>query len=124
MLNQVELYLWASVCLYTRIGIQPATYPTRLIRPYHVDFRTAFFLRDGIGVFNELRFYVNGTLDGTLSVGSYGNISNGLPTAIAAAIAANGVEGTTSQFFPGGLDELRLSDIVRNVSWIKAYNER
>ena len=48
------------------------------------------------------------------------SISNGLPTAIAAAIAHNGVEGTKSQYFPGKLDELRLSDIVRNASWIKA----
>ncbi|MFE3845565.1 LamG-like jellyroll fold domain-containing protein [Thermoplasmatota archaeon] len=74
---------------------------------------------------NELRFYVNGVLDGTLSVGSYGNISNSLPTAIGAAIANNGVEGTYAQFFDGGLDEIRLSNITRSSGWITTeYNNQ
>jgi len=72
-----------------------------------------------------LRFYVNGVLDGTLSVGSYGNISNSLPTAIGAAIAANGAEGTYSQFYDGGIDEIRLSNISRDVDWLRTcyYNQ-
>jgi hypothetical protein len=69
---------------------------------------------------NELRFYVNGSLDGTVSVGSYGNITNNLPTSIGAAVAHNGVEGTYSQLFDGSIDEIRLSNIVRNASWLKA----
>jgi hypothetical protein len=69
---------------------------------------------------NELRFYVNGNLDGSVSVGSYGNISNSLPTAIGAAVANNGVEGTYSQFFDGSIDEIRVSDVARNASWVKA----
>ena len=69
---------------------------------------------------NELRFYVNGNLDGSLTVGSYGSITNSLPTAIAAAIANNGVEGTYSQHFDGIIDETRLSNVVRNAAWIKA----
>lgn len=69
---------------------------------------------------NEIRFYVDGDLDGSLFIGSYGSITNSLPTAVAAAIANNGVEGTYSQFFDGVIDEIRLSNVVRNASWIKA----
>jgi len=50
---------------------------------------------------NELRFYVNGVLDGTLSVGTYGSLTNSLPTAIGAAISSNGVEGSKSQYYNG-----------------------
>jgi outer membrane protein assembly factor BamB len=67
---------------------------------------------------SELRFYVNGSPDGTLTVGSYGSLSNSLPTAIGAAIAASGVEGTHNQWFDGLLDEIRLSDVARSEGWI------
>jgi hypothetical protein len=50
---------------------------------------------------NELRFYVNSVLDGTLSVGTYGSLTNSLPTAIGAAISSNGVEGTLNQGYNG-----------------------
>jgi hypothetical protein len=66
----------------------------------------------------EMRFYVNGVEDGTLTVGAYGSISNSLPTVIGASLAANGVEGTTSQFFDGIIDEVRLSNIDRTADWI------
>ena len=67
---------------------------------------------------NELRLYVDGIPDGTLAVGTYGSLSNSLPTAIGAAISANGVEGTYSQWFDGFLDEIRLSDVARSAGWI------
>ncbi|MFE3845923.1 DUF2341 domain-containing protein, partial [Thermoplasmatota archaeon] len=74
---------------------------------------------------NELRFYVNGVSDGSLSVGSYGNISNSLPTAIGASIATDGVEGTYDQFYKGGIDEIRLSNITRSSGWITTeYNNQ
>jgi len=50
---------------------------------------------------NELRFYVNSVLDGTLSVGTYGSLTNSLPTAIGAGISHNGVEGAPSQEYNG-----------------------
>jgi hypothetical protein len=51
---------------------------------------------------NELRFYVDGALDGTLSVGAYGSISNNHPTVIGASIVDAGSEaGPDKQFFDG-----------------------
>jgi len=57
---------------------------------------------------NELRFYVNGVLDGTLSVGTYGSLTNSLPTAIGAAISSNGVEGSKSQYYNGKMPVVGL----------------
>jgi hypothetical protein len=71
---------------------------------------------------SELRFYVNGVLDGIQPIGSYGSITNDLPTAIGAAISDVGVEGTHSQFFDGVIDEVRLSDIARGEAWISAQS--
>jgi hypothetical protein len=71
----------------------------------------------------ELRFYVNGALDGTpLSVpATYGSISNSLPTVIGASLAENGSEaGPDKQFFDGIIDEVRLSNTVRSTDWITA----
>ena len=68
---------------------------------------------------NELRFYVNGSPEGTLGVGSYESISNALPTVIGASLAHQGVEGADDkQFFDGLIDEVRLSDIARSAEWI------
>ena len=68
---------------------------------------------------NELRFYVNGGLDGTLFVGPYGSITNSLPTALGASLADFGVEGANdSQFFDGIMDEVRLSTAARSAGWI------
>jgi len=67
---------------------------------------------------NELRFYVNGGLDGTLAVGNYGGITNNLPTVIGASLAHQGVEGTNRQFFDGIIDEVRVSDSTRSAGWI------
>jgi hypothetical protein len=67
---------------------------------------------------DELRFYVDGALDGSLSLRDYGSISNSLPTVIGASLAALGVEGTTNQFFDGIIDEVRLSNIDRTADWI------
>ncbi len=75
---------------------------------------------------NELRFYVNGELDGTLFVGPYGDITNSLPTAIGASLADYGVEGADDrQFFHGILDEIRLSNVERSAGWIStSYNNQ
>lgn len=63
---------------------------------------------------NTLNFYVNGTLDGTVSVPvGYGDIDNNLPLAIGAAISANGSEGTYSQFFEGKIDEVKIWNVAR-----------
>jgi len=68
---------------------------------------------------------VDGNVDGTLSVGSMGSISNTLPTGIGAALAADGVEGTRAQFFDGIIDEVRLSDVARTAAWIQtSYNNQ
>ncbi len=68
---------------------------------------------------DEIRFYVNGGVDGAVSVGDYGGISNDLPTAIGGSIADQGVEGADNrQFFDGIIDEVRLSDVVRGAAWI------
>ena len=50
---------------------------------------------------NELKFYVNRVLDGTVTVGTYGSLTNSLPTAIGAAISNTGTEGGYSQFYNG-----------------------
>ena len=76
---------------------------------------------------SQLRLYVDGSLDspGTLTVGTYGSITNSLPTAIGAALAANGVEGTHSQWFDGVIDEVRLSNVVRSADWVStSYNNQ
>jgi len=74
---------------------------------------------------SELRLYSDGNLDGTLAVGSFGSITNSLPTAIGAAVAHNGVEGTYQQFFDGIIDEVRLSNISRSADWIStSYNNQ
>jgi len=57
---------------------------------------------------NELRFYVNGVLDGTVSVGTYGSLTNSLPTAIGAAISNQGVEGSKSQYYNGKIPVVGL----------------
>ena len=68
---------------------------------------------------SELRFYVNGELDGTLPVGAYGDITNSLPTAIGASLADQGVEGADDrQYFDGIIDEVRLSVEARSLGWI------
>jgi hypothetical protein len=69
---------------------------------------------------SELRFYVNGYLDGALTVGAYGDITNSLPTAIGASLADQGVEGANDrQFFDGIIDEVRLSEVARSAGWIQ-----
>ena len=68
----------------------------------------------------DLRLYVNGVLDGTLSVGTYGSINNTLPTVIGASIADGGSEaGDDRQFFDGMIDEVRLSGVARSAGWIQ-----
>ena len=66
----------------------------------------------------QLRLYVNGNPEGSISTTSFGSISNSLPTAIGAALAASGVEGTHSQFFDGSMDEVRLSNVARSAGWL------
>jgi hypothetical protein len=67
-----------------------------------------------------LRFYVNGALDGILTVGAYGDITNSLPTVIGASLADQGVEGVGErQFFDGIIDEVRLSGVARSAGWIQ-----
>ena len=75
---------------------------------------------------NELRFYVNSVLDGTLSVGTYGSLTNSLPTAIGAGISHNGVEGTLSQEYNGKISitglynrALSASEILQNYNALK-----
>jgi hypothetical protein len=68
---------------------------------------------------NELRFYVNGDLDGTLPIGPYGDITNSLPTVIGASLATEGVELLSGdQPFDGIIDEVRLSNLARSAGWI------
>ena len=68
---------------------------------------------------NELRFYVNGDLDGTLTIGPYGDITNSLPTVIGASLANEGVElPSGDQLFDGLIDEVRLSNLARSDDWI------
>ncbi len=70
---------------------------------------------------DRLQFYVNGGVDGTVSVGDYGSISNALPTAIGGSIADGGIEGADNrQFFDGIIDEVRLSDVARGAAWVAA----
>jgi len=57
---------------------------------------------------DQLRFYIDGRLDGVVPVGPYGSLDNSLPLVLGAALAHDGVEGTASQFFAGQLDEARL----------------
>ncbi len=66
----------------------------------------------------QLRLYVNGVQEGSIDTGTRDSITNSLPTAIGAALAADGVEDTHSQFFDGQMDEIRLSDIARSTSWL------
>jgi hypothetical protein len=69
---------------------------------------------------SALRFYVNGALDGSLTVGAYGDITNSLPTAIGASLADQGVAGADDrQFFDGIIDEVRLSGVARSAGWIQ-----
>lgn len=68
---------------------------------------------------NELRFYVNSALDGTLPIGPYGDITNSLPTVIGASLANEGVElASGDQLFDGIIDEVRLSNLARSDDWI------
>jgi hypothetical protein len=68
---------------------------------------------------SELKFYVNGVLDGTLFVGSYGSITNSLPTVIGASLANAGVElSSGDQLFDGIIDEVWLSNLARSTGWI------
>ena len=67
---------------------------------------------------SQLRLYVNGSPEGSVAASDYGSISNSLPTAVGAALAANGVEGTHSQFFDGSVDEVRLSNTARSAGWL------
>ena len=75
---------------------------------------------------NELVFYVNGAVDGTLPVGPYGSIANDLPTAIGGSIAHEGVEGADNkQFFDGIIDEVKLSNVARSAGWVStSYNNQ
>ena len=69
---------------------------------------------------SEMRFYVNGALDGTVAVGDYGSITNTHPTVIGASIVHEGTEhGDDKQFFDGIIDEVRLSDTVKSAEWIE-----
>jgi hypothetical protein len=73
----------------------------------------------------QLRLYVNGVREGVVDTGPYGSISNELPTAVGAALAASGVEGTHNQFFDGNLDEVRLSNVARSPGWLStAYRNQ
>jgi PKD repeat protein len=68
---------------------------------------------------NQLRFYVNGELDGTLAVGTYGSITNSLPTVIGASLSLDEIEqGLPDQEFDGKIDEVRLSNATRSLAWI------
>ena len=72
---------------------------------------------------NELRFYVNGELDGTVRVGTYGSITNSLPTAIGAAIVNTGVEGSLSQTYDGKIAHVGLYNKALTASEItQNYN--
>ena len=75
---------------------------------------------------NDLKLYVNGSLDGTLTVGAYGSISNSLPTAIGTSVAFNGVEGTYGQYFGGNISNVSLhnralsaAEITQNYNALK-----
>jgi hypothetical protein len=57
---------------------------------------------------NAVNVYVNGELDYTSPVGALGSLSNTLPTALGAAIADAGVEGTFGQYFNGQIDEVAI----------------
>jgi hypothetical protein len=61
---------------------------------------------------NQLKLYVNGVLDGTVSTGPFGDITNSLPTAIGAAVADEGTYNPSSpaltQLFRGKIDEVYL----------------
>lgn len=70
---------------------------------------------------NEIRIYINGELDGTVSVGSYGDISNTLPTVFGASVAASGIinkPSSLSQFYKGKLDDIMIFDRVLSSSEI------
>lgn len=57
---------------------------------------------------NRLVFYVNGVVDSVVTVGTYGDISNSLPTAIGCSICTNGVETGPSQFYSGKMSQVGL----------------
>ena len=74
----------------------------------------------------QLRLYVNTTLDIAVSVGSFGSITNTLPTAIGAAVANNGVEGTLSQTIGASISQVQVynraltaSEITQNYNALK-----
>lgn len=73
---------------------------------------------------NEINFYVDGVLDGTVSVGSYGSITNNLPTAFGSSLASLGAYNpptTMSQNYKGYLDDIYIFDRViseTEISWL------
>ncbi|MDJ0841188.1 MAG: tail fiber domain-containing protein [Acidobacteriota bacterium] len=78
-----------------------------------------------IMVFNQgsdLSFYVNGVLDGVVNVGSVINYSNALPIVIGGALVDSGVEGTSSQFFKGFLDDVKIYNSALTAAEIAAIN--
>jgi hypothetical protein len=86
--------------------------------PYN-DLYQVVMVYDAVNV--ELRFYVDGQLDGSLSLTPpYGSITNSLPTVIGASIYDEGtLHGEDKQFFDGIIDEVRLSNEVRSAEWIQ-----
>jgi len=72
----------------------------------------------------ELRFYVDGILDATISTGSYGSINNSLPTGFGASVSSLGSyspPSTVSQFYKGGLDDVYMFDreiSETEISWL------
>ncbi|MCH7851090.1 MAG: LamG domain-containing protein, partial [Nanoarchaeota archaeon] len=84
---------------------------------YHV----AMIYEAGVG----LRFYVDGVLDGSVSIPSFGSITNSLPTAIGAAVANNGVEGIFDQHYKGKIDEVMIFNrMISGVEVGEIYNSQ
>lgn len=73
---------------------------------------------------SELRFYVDGSLDGIASVGNYGSLSNALPLGFGAAVSSTSTHNppsSVSQNFEGYLDEVYMFDRVLSeteVGWL------
>jgi len=73
----------------------------------------------------DLNFYINGILDASVPIGTYGSISNSLPVAIGAAIAYNGVVGTYDHFFNGKMDDILIFDeAIDQEDVSKLYNNQ
>jgi len=79
-------------------------------------FRYVAATRDVIPGSDNITIYNNGTIDGALLTITDGDVTNN-------AELLFGIDGDLNDWFDGKIDEVRISNIARNASWINAsYN--